>query len=137
DPIKISFDALIVKAVAMALTRMPEINVSFAEDRLLMRKQINIGVAVSLEQGLIVPVVRNADQRSILSIARDIRRLAEAARSGKLRPEEYSGGTFTISNLGMYDVDSFTAVINQPEAAILAISSINPTPVVVDGQVVV
>ncbi|MBV9231313.1 MAG: 2-oxo acid dehydrogenase subunit E2 [Chloroflexi bacterium] len=137
DPIKVSFDALIVKAVALALVRMPEINVSFAEDRLIQKQQINIGVAVSLEQGLIVPVVRNANQRGILDIAREIRRLAEAARTGKLRPEDFSGGTFTISNLGMYEVDSFTAVINQPEAAILAIGSIVPTPVVVDGQVVV
>ena len=137
EPVKVSFDALIVKAVALALTRMPEINVSFADDRLIMKKQINIGVAVSLEQGLIVPVIRNANQRGILDIARDIRRLAEAARTGKLRPEDYSGGTFTISNLGMYDVESFTAVINQPEAAILAIGSIIPTPAVVDGQVMV
>ncbi|TMB92245.1 MAG: 2-oxo acid dehydrogenase subunit E2, partial [Chloroflexi bacterium] len=80
---------------------------------------------------------RNADQRSILDIAREVRRLSEAAREGKLRPEDFSGGTFTVSNLGMFDVDSFTAVINPPESAILAVGSITPTPVVVDGQVVV
>lgn len=139
DPstIKISFNDLIVKAVARILARMPEMNVSFAEDRLLQKKQVNIGVAVALEQGLIVPVVRNADQRGMLDLAHETRRLAEAARQGKLRPEDFSGGTFTVSNLGMFDVDSFTAVINPPESAILAVGSITPTPVVVDGQVVV
>ncbi len=136
-PIKVSFNDLIVKAVARTLVRMPEVNVSFAEDRLLQKKQVNVGVAVALEQGLIVPVVRNADQRSMLDLARETRRLAEAARQGKLRPEDFSGGTFTVSNLGMFDVDSFTAVINPPESAILAIGSITPTPVVVAGQVVV
>jgi pyruvate dehydrogenase E2 component (dihydrolipoamide acetyltransferase) len=136
-PIKVSFNDLIVKAVARTLVHMPEVNVSFAEDRLLQKKQVNVGVAVALEQGLIVPVVRNADQRSMLDLARETRRLAEAARQGKLRPEDFSGGTFTVSNLGMFDVDSFTAVINPPESAILAVGSITPTPVVVDGQVVV
>jgi pyruvate dehydrogenase E2 component (dihydrolipoamide acetyltransferase) len=137
SPVKVSFNDLIVKAVAKALLRMPQMNVSFAEDRLLQKKQVHIGVAVALEQGLIVPVLRNADQRGMLDIARETRRLAEAAREGKLRPEDFSGGTFTVSNLGMFDVDSFTAVINPPESAILAIGSITPTPAVVDGQVVV
>ncbi len=136
-PTKVSFNDLIIKAVARTLVQMPEVNVSFAEDRLLQKKQVNVGVAVALEQGLIVPVVRNADQRGILDLARETRRLAEAARQGKLRPEDFSGGTFTVSNLGMFDVDSFTAVINPPESAILAVGSITPTPVVVDGQVVV
>ena len=137
SPVKVSFNDLIVKAVAKALLRIPRVNVSFVEDRLLQKKQVHIGVAVSLEQGLIVPIVRNADQRSILDIARETQRLAEAAREGKIRPEEFSGGTFTVSNLGMFDVDSFTAVINPPESAILAVGSITPTPAVVDGQVVV
>jgi len=137
DPIKVSFNDLIVKAVAIALVRMPQVNVSFAEDRLIMKKQVHIGIAVAIEQGLIVPVLLNADQRRILSIARESQRLAELARTGKLRPEDFSGGTFTVSNLGMFDVDSFTAVINPPESAILAVGSIAPTPVVVDGQVVV
>ncbi len=136
-PVKVSYNDLIVKAVAKALVRIPQVNISFAEDRLLQKKQVHIGVAVAVEQGLIVPVLRNADQRGILDIARETQRLAEATREGKLRPEEFSGGTFTVSNLGMYDVDSFTAVINPPESAILAVGSITPTPVVVDGQVVV
>ncbi|HET8853490.1 MAG TPA: dihydrolipoamide acetyltransferase family protein [Ktedonobacteraceae bacterium] len=136
-PVKVSFNDLIIKAVARALVHMPQVNVSFAEDRILQKKQVHIGVAVALDQGLIVPVLRNADQRGILDIARETQRLAEVARSGKLRPEEFSGGTFTVSNLGMFDVESFTAVINPPESAILAVGSIMPTPVVVDGQVVV
>ncbi|HET8910359.1 MAG TPA: dihydrolipoamide acetyltransferase family protein [Ktedonobacteraceae bacterium] len=137
NPVKISFNDLIIRAAARAMARHPKINVSFAEDRILQKKQVHIGVAVALEQGLIVPVLRNADQRGILDIARESQRLVEAARTGKLRPEEFSGGTFTVSNLGMFDVESFTAVINPPESAILAIGSITPTPAVVDGQVVV
>src|SRR5437660_1833097 len=137
SPVKVSFNDLIVKAVAHALLRMPEVNVSFAEDRILQKKQVHMGVAVALEQGLIVPVVHNADKLGMLDLARETQRLAEAARTGKLRPEDLSGGTFTVSNLGMFDVDSFTAVINPPESAILAVGSITPTPVVVDGQVIV
>jgi pyruvate dehydrogenase E2 component (dihydrolipoyllysine-residue acetyltransferase) len=136
-PVKVSFNDLIIKAVALALVRIPRVNVSFAEDRLIQKKQVHIGMAVALEQGLIVPIIRNPDQRRILEIARESQRLAELARTGKLRPEDFSGGTFTVSNLGMFDVDSFTAVINPPESAILAVGSITPTPVVVDGQVVV
>jgi pyruvate dehydrogenase E2 component (dihydrolipoamide acetyltransferase) len=137
SPIKVSFNDLIVKAVALALVRMPRVNVSFAEDKILQKKQVNIGIAVALEEGLIVPVLHNADKRGLLDIARESRRLAEAARENKLRPEDFSGGTFTVSNLGMFDVESFTAVINPPESAILAVGSITPTPVVIDGQVVV
>jgi pyruvate dehydrogenase E2 component (dihydrolipoamide acetyltransferase) len=137
SPVKVSFNDLIIKAVARSLVKMPQVNVSFAEDRLLQKKSVHIGMAVALEQGLIVPVIHNADRIGILDIARESQRLAEAARTGKLRPEEFSGGTFTVSNLGMFDVESFTAVINPPESAILAIGSITPTPVVADGQVVV
>jgi len=137
QPVKVSFNDLIIKAVARALVRMPQVNVSFAEDRLIQKKQVNVGMAVALETGLIVPVIKHADQRSVLDIAREARRLAEAARSGKLKPDDLSGGTFTVSNLGMYDVESFTAVINPPESAILAVGSITPTPVVENGQVVV
>jgi pyruvate dehydrogenase E2 component (dihydrolipoamide acetyltransferase) len=136
-PVKVSFNDLIIKAVALSLVHMPQVNVSFAEDRLIQKKQVHIGMAVALEQGLIVPVIRNADQRRMLEIARESQRLAELARTGKLRPEDFSGGTFTVSNLGMFDVDSFTAVINPPESAILAVGSITPTPVVVDGEIVV
>jgi pyruvate dehydrogenase E2 component (dihydrolipoamide acetyltransferase) len=137
SPVKVSFNDLIIKAVARSLVKMPQVNVSFADDKLLQKKSVHVGMAVALEQGLIVPVIHNAERTGILDIAREAQRLAEAARSGKLRPEEFAGGTFTVSNLGMFDVDSFTAVINPPESAILAVGSITPTPVVVDGQVVV
>ena len=136
-PVKVSFNDLIIKAVARVLVRMPQVNISFAEDRLIQKKFVHIGMAVALEQGLIVPVLHNVDRQGILDIARESQRLAEAARTGKLRPEDLSGGTFTVSNLGMFDVESFTAVINPPESAILAVGSITPTPAVVDGQVVV
>jgi pyruvate dehydrogenase E2 component (dihydrolipoamide acetyltransferase) len=137
NPVKVSYNDLIIKAVARALVHMPQVNVSFAEDRIIQKKQVNVGMAVALEAGLIVPVIKNVDQRSVLDIARESQRLAEAARTGRLKPEDLSGGTFTVSNLGMFDVESFTAVINPPESAILAVGSITPTPVVVDGQVVV
>lgn len=137
NPVKVSFNDLIIKAVALALVKMPKVNVSFAEDKLIEKKQVHIGIAVALEQGLIVPVLHNADKRGVLDIAREARRLAEAARTNKLKPDDMSGGTFTISNLGMLDVESFTAVINPPESAILAVGSITPTPAVVDGQIVV
>ena len=137
EPIKVSYNDLIVKAVALALAHMPEVNVSFDGEQLLFKSHINVGFAVALESGLIVPVVRDADRRGVLDIARESRRLAEAARTGKLKPEEFSGGTFTVSNLGMFDVEEFTAVINPPESAILAVGSSVPTPVVREGQVVV
>ncbi len=137
DPVKVSFNDLIIKAVATALVRMPQVNVSFAEDKVIQKKQVHIGIAVALEQGLIVPVLHNAEKRNVLDIARESRRLAEAARTNKLKPEDLSGGTFTVSNLGMFEVDSFTAIINSPESAILAVGAITPTPAVVDGQVVV
>jgi pyruvate dehydrogenase E2 component (dihydrolipoamide acetyltransferase) len=137
NPVKVSFNDLIIKAVAVTLGRLPQVNVSFAEDKLIQKKQIHIGMAVALEQGLIVPVLHRVEKLGVLEIARESRRLAEAARNGRLKPEDLTGGTFTISNLGMFDVDSFTAVINPPESAILAVGSITPTPAVVDGQVVV
>ena len=137
EPLKVSYNDLIVKAVATTLTHVPQVNVSFDGEQLLLKKRINVGVAVALEQGLIVPVIRDTDKRGVLDIARESRRLADAARANKLKPEDFSGGTFTVSNLGMFDVESFTAVINPPESAILAIGAIVPTPVVRDGQVVV
>ncbi|HLY31241.1 MAG TPA: dihydrolipoamide acetyltransferase family protein, partial [Ktedonobacterales bacterium] len=141
QPVKVSFNDLIVKAVAQTLKLMPQVNVSFDGERLLFKKQINVGVAVALEsgpnQGLIVPVVRDAEKRGVLDVARESRRLAEAAHAGTLKPDDIQGGTFTVSNLGMYGVESFTAIINPPESAILAVGAIIPTPVVVDRQVVV
>ena len=138
QPVKVSVNDIVVKAVALTLTRMPQVNVSFDGENLLYKKRVHVGVAVALEQGLIVPVVRDADKRGLLDLASESRRLAEAARAGKLKAEELQGGTFTVSNLGMYDVESFTAIINPPESAILAVGAITPTPVATaDRQVVV
>jgi pyruvate dehydrogenase E2 component (dihydrolipoamide acetyltransferase) len=137
EPVKISINDLVIRAVALALVRMPEVNASFDGERLLLKKHINIGVAVALDRGLIVPVIRDADHRTVLDIARESRRLIEAARSNTLKLEEFQGGTFSVSNAGMFGVESFTAVINPPESAILAVGAAVPTPVVVDGQVVV
>jgi pyruvate dehydrogenase E2 component (dihydrolipoamide acetyltransferase) len=136
-PVKVSFNDLIVKAVAMVLTKRPEVNVSLDGERLLFKKQIHIGIAVALPAGLIVPVVHDADRRGVLDIARESQRLVEAARANKLKLEDLSGGTFSVSNLGMYGVDEFTAIINPPESAILAVGAIAPTPVVQAGQVIV
>jgi pyruvate dehydrogenase E2 component (dihydrolipoamide acetyltransferase) len=137
EPVKVSINDLIVKGVALALARVPQVNVSFDGERLLFKRHINVGVAVALEQGLIVPVIRDADRRGVLDLARESRRLVDAARTGKLKPEEFQGGTFSVSNLGMFEIEEFTAVINPPESAILAVGAIQRTPVVVDEQVVV
>lgn len=137
QPIKVSLNDLIVRGVALALRQMPEVNASFDADKILYKQRVNIGVAVALDRGLIVPVVRDTDTRGVLDIARETRRLIDAARANTLKPEEFQGGTFTVSNAGMYGVESFTAVINPPEAAILAVGAAVPSPVVVDGQVVV
>jgi pyruvate dehydrogenase E2 component (dihydrolipoamide acetyltransferase) len=135
--VKISLNDLIVKGVALALRQVPGVNVSFDGERLLLKKRVHVGVAVALDRGLIVPVVRDADRLTVLEIARESQRLAAAAKANTLKPEEFQGGTFTVSNLGMYGVESFTAVINPPESAILAVGAATPTPVVRDGQVVV
>jgi pyruvate dehydrogenase E2 component (dihydrolipoamide acetyltransferase) len=137
EPIKISINDLVIRAVALALARMPQVNASFDGERLLLKKHINIGVAVALDRGLIVPVIHDADHRTVLDIARESRRLIDAARNNTLKLEEFQGGTFSVSNAGMFGVESFTAVINPPESAILAVGAAVPTPVVVDGQVVV
>jgi pyruvate dehydrogenase E2 component (dihydrolipoamide acetyltransferase) len=135
--VKVSFNDMIVKAAAKALTKHPYVNGSYLDDKMVLYGRVDIGVAVALEDGLITPVVRNADSRSILEIAKDIRDLAQKAKDRKLMPLEYSGSTFTISNLGMYDIKQFTAIINPPEAAILAVGAVQQKPVVRDGQIVV
>ncbi|MDQ1493811.1 MAG: hypothetical protein QOG69_294 [Actinomycetota bacterium] len=134
---KISVNDLVVKAVAVALRAHPEVNVSFGGDKLIRHGRIHIGVAVALPDGLIVPVIRDADTLTVTQISAQTRDLAGRARSGKLKPEEFTGSTFSISNLGMFGVDQFTAVINPPEAAILAVGATKQEPVVRAGQVVV
>jgi pyruvate dehydrogenase E2 component (dihydrolipoamide acetyltransferase) len=133
--VKVSFNDLVVKACAKALTRFPTVNASWNEDRITTHAQVNVGVAVAMPEGLIVPVVRDADRKSVVEIAREVKDLAARARERRLRPDEFTGGTFTVSNLGMFDVTEFTAIINPPESAILAVGSVQSTPVVVDGQV--
>jgi pyruvate dehydrogenase E2 component (dihydrolipoamide acetyltransferase) len=135
DETRVSVNDLIVKACAMTLRDAPDVNVSFGGDKILRKKRIHIGIAVALDNGLIVPVLRDPDQKSVGQIARESKALIDKARAGKLTPAEYSGGTFTISNLGMFGIEHFTAVINSPEAAILAVGAVTKEPVVMDGEV--
>jgi len=133
----ISINDLVTKAVALALTKFPEVNASWADGRIERKRDINIGIAVGLSDRLIVPVLRNADQKPLKDIARESKQLIERARSNKAAAQDYIGNTFSISNLGMYDVDQFTAIINPPDSGILAVGSIEDKPVVKDGQVAV
>src|SRR5213593_3415425 len=132
----ISINDLIVKAVALALTKFPEVNASWADGRIERKRDINIGIAVGLPDRLIVPVLRNADQKSLKDIARESKQLIERARTNKASAQDYLGNTFSISNLGMYDVDQFTAIINPPDSGILAIGSIEEKADVKEGQLV-
>jgi pyruvate dehydrogenase E2 component (dihydrolipoamide acetyltransferase) len=132
----ISLNDLVVKAVALALAKFPEVNASWADGRIERKRDINIGIAVGLPDRLIVPVLRNADQKSLKDIARESKQLIERARTNKASAQDYVGNTFSISNLGMYDVDQFTAIINPPDSGILAVGSIEDKAVVKDGQVV-
>jgi pyruvate dehydrogenase E2 component (dihydrolipoamide acetyltransferase) len=133
----ISINDIIVKAAALALRQHPEINASFAGDHLTVFSRVHIGVAVALEDGLITPVLRDADLKPLEEISEEARSLAERARAKKLQPNEYTGATFSISNLGMMGIEAFSAIINPPEAAILAVGAVRQVPVVVDGQLAV
>jgi pyruvate dehydrogenase E2 component (dihydrolipoamide acetyltransferase) len=135
DAFAVSFNDIIIKAAALALRRHPAVNAWWLEDRIRYHADVHIGVAVAVEDGLITPVIRHADTKGIAEIAVEAKALAERARARRLTPEEYTGATFSVSNLGMFDIEQFTAVINPPEAAILAVGSIVPKPVVVDGHV--
>jgi pyruvate dehydrogenase E2 component (dihydrolipoyllysine-residue acetyltransferase) len=137
DGIKLSLNDLLVKACATALQMHPGINVSWAGDRILRHERIHIGIAVALEGGLIVPVIHDADRKSLRQISTEAKALIAKAREGRLSSEQISGGTFTISNLGMFGIDQFTAVINPPEAAILAVGATAREPVVVGDQVAI
>ncbi|GAA4884178.1 pyruvate dehydrogenase complex dihydrolipoamide acetyltransferase [Saccharopolyspora cebuensis] len=134
---KVSLNDLVVKAVATALRANPSVNVSFAGDKMLQHKRINLGVAVAVDAGLLVPVIPDADRKSVSEIAAESRDKALKARDGKLKLDEMSGGTFTISNLGMFGVEQFSAVINPPEAGILAVGSASDEVKVRDGEFVV
>ncbi len=135
---RISFNDLITKACALALKQHPDVNASYlAEEGEIRRyERVHVAVAVAIEEGLITPAIRDADRKGLGQIAEETRALAEKARSGKLQPEEYEGSTFTTSNLGMYGIEEFTAIINPPNACILAIGAVRDVPVVKDGEVV-
>jgi pyruvate dehydrogenase E2 component (dihydrolipoamide acetyltransferase) len=134
---KVSVNDIIVKAAAIALRRFPKINVQYAGDRILQLHNADVGIAVAIEDGLITPVIRDADQKGLSTISAESRDLAERARKRGLKPAEYTGGSITVSNLGMFGIDSFIAVINPPQASILAVGAVTQKPVVRDGQVVV
>lgn len=135
ERLQVSYTAIIVGAVAKALTENPTINSTFEGERIKVFEDVNIGVAVASEQGLVVPVIHNADKKTLKEIDFAIKDLTAKARGGKLKREELSGGTFTVSNLGMYEVEFFTPIINPPEAAILGVGKIVEKPVVVDGKI--
>lgn len=134
---KVSVNDFIIRASALAIHHHPYVNSSFSDEAILQHADVSIGVAVATPEGLITPVVRNADGKSVVEISAEVRDLAERSKNRRLKPDEYQGATFTISNLGMFGIDEFTAIINPPNAAILAVGAAAPQPVVVDGQVVV
>jgi pyruvate dehydrogenase E2 component (dihydrolipoamide acetyltransferase) len=134
-PPKISLNDFIVKAVAMTLRKHPAVNCSWLGDKIKYHGDIHIGVAVAVEDGLIVPVLRFADQKSLSQINTEIKTLADRGRNKKLQPEEMQGNTFTVSNLGMFDVEEFTAIINPPDACILAVGTVIEKPVAVNGEI--
>lgn len=135
-PDKISVNDIIVKVAAMASLKHPFVNSSYRNDKIRFYEDADVGVAVAVDEGLITPVVRGANKKGFVEISNEIAELAEKARNKKLQPEEYQGATFSISNLGMFGIKEFTAIINPPEAAIFAIGRAVPTPVVRDGEIV-
>jgi pyruvate dehydrogenase E2 component (dihydrolipoamide acetyltransferase) len=134
--VKISFNDLVVKAVSRALKKHPEVNSSWLEDVIRTNYDINVGVAVAVDDGLLVPVVRNADVKSLEVISSEVKDFALRAKNKELQPSDWEGNTFTISNLGMFGIDQFTAIVNPPDSCILAVGGIQSVPVVKDGQVV-
>ena len=135
--LKLSLNDIIIKVAAAALIQHPQVNASFQDKTIRYYEHADIGVAVATENGLITPVVRAAEAKSLMEITTEVRELAERARARKLKPEEYTGATFSISNLGMFGIDEFTAVINPPEGAILAVGAMTPRPVARDNEVVI
>ncbi|WP_460554992.1 pyruvate dehydrogenase complex dihydrolipoamide acetyltransferase, partial [Hymenobacter daeguensis] len=137
SPVKLSFNDLVLKSAAIALRSHPAVNSSWLGDRIRQNKVINIGVAVAVDEGLLVPVIRNADGKGLAAIATEVKELAGKAKAKKLQPAEWEGSTFTISNLGMFGIDEFTAIINPPDACILAVGGIKQTAIVKDGALAI
>jgi len=135
DAEKLSVNDLIVAAAARTLQKFPNVNAYFQGDRIAYNDAINVGVAVAVEDGLLTPVLHNADQKSLKQIAVETKALAARARANKMKPEDLGPGTFTISNLGMYGIDEFSAIINPPESCILAVGAVKKTPVVVNDSI--
>jgi len=135
SPVKISFNDMVLKACAIALKQHPKVNSSWMGDKIRVNHHVNVGVAVAVEEGLLVPVVRFADLKSLSQIATEVKDFAKKAKDKKLQPSDWEGSTFTISNLGMFGIEEFTAIINPPDSCILAIGAINQVPVVKDGQI--
>jgi pyruvate dehydrogenase E2 component (dihydrolipoamide acetyltransferase) len=133
DEYKVSFNDIVLKAVATALSQHPEVNAHWLGDKIRYFNRVHLGMAVAIEEGLITPVIFDADRKRMSEISRESRELAKRARDRKLKPEEYTGSTFSVSNLGMFGIDQFTAIINPPEVGILAIGALEDKPVVVDG----
>ncbi len=136
-PVKISFNDMVIKAAAAALRQNPDVNVSWLGDKMRKNHHIHIGVAVAVKDGLLVPVIRFADNKSLSHIALEVKDLAQKAHDKKLQPSDWEGSTFTISNLGMFGIEDFTAIINPPDACILAVGGIKETAIVKNGQLVV
>lgn len=134
--VKISFNDIVLKAVAKSLKKHPNVNCSFLEDRIRYNNHVHIGVAIAIEDGLLVPVIRFADQKSLQDISAEVKDYAVRAKERKLVPDDWAGSTFTVSNLGMFGVEEFTSIINSPDACILAVGGIKQVPVVRNGQVV-
>jgi len=134
---KLSVNDLVLKAAALALRRLPEANASFGEDTIVQHARVDIGMAVAIEDGLVTPVIRDADKKTLGQIGNESRELATRARDRKLKPEEMTGGTFSVSNLGMLGIDTFQAIINPPESAILAVGRVRKEPVVKNDKIVI
>lgn len=136
DDVRISFNDLVIKACAIALRKHPKVNSAWLGDKIRMNDHVHIGVAVAVEEGLLVPVVRFADTKGMMQIGGEVKEFAKKAKDKKLQPEDWEGNTFTISNLGMYNIEEFTAIVNPPDSCIMAIGGIKQVPVVKDGEVV-
>jgi len=134
---RLSVNDMLIKAAAVTLRRIPTVNASFTEDNIILYDDVDISVAVAIPDGLITPIVRKADQKGLAAISNEMKDLIARAKSGKLKPEEFQGGGFSISNMGMYGISEFAAVINPPQAAILAVAAGQQRPVVKDGQIVI
>ncbi|MDR1139517.1 MAG: pyruvate dehydrogenase complex dihydrolipoamide acetyltransferase [Rickettsiales bacterium] len=132
---KVTINDLIIKAVAFSMKKFPDVNSSWIDDKILRYANIDISIAVALEDGLITPIVKNADKKSILFISKEVKDLVSRARSGKLRPEEFQGGGFTISNLGMFGIKTFSAIINPPQSCIMAVGTSKKQPIVINEKI--